>query len=232
MSKQSSLITFTGKMDGISFYKKNGVHLARKANGPSRSRILTDPKFVRTRENLSEFTGLALSVSSFTQVFTSVKNLKDGQLRGRLVKILRSIAKRHQGIRGQRSIEVSLNRELLQNLELTSTLNLSTAFAGKFKTTHSADRTKGTVTLSNIEVNNVVSAPPAATHFKLVQLVGVVSDIVYDTNLNKYAAADAVNNTINDVTMTDYIPVNGGTPLNISLDATLTPAGALSVKQL
>jgi hypothetical protein len=63
-----------------------------------------------------------------------------------------------------------------------------------------------------------------------VQLVGVVSDIVYDTNLNKYTAADNVNNTINDVTMTDYIPVNGGAPLNVNLDATLTPNGALNDK--
>src|SRR6187551_2063957 len=107
MSKQSSLITFTGKMNGISFYQnRKGDHLARKAKGPSKERILTDPNFARTRENLSEFTGLALSVASFTKVFASVKNMKDGQLRTRLVKILRSIAKRNQGIRGQRSIEI------------------------------------------------------------------------------------------------------------------------------
>jgi len=231
MSKQSSLFTFTGKMDGVSFYQnRKGQHLARKARGPSKARILTDPKFVRTRENLSEFSGLALSVSSFTKVFASVRNMKDEQLRTRLVKILRSMVKRDEGIRGQRSIEVSVNRELLHNVELNSTIHFATAFAPKPKVTHSADRTTGSITFTNVQVNNALSAPPVATHFKLVQLLGVVSDMVYDPNLKQYAPSDAANNSLHEVTMTDYIPVNGGDPLTITLETTLVPTGALGDK--
>jgi hypothetical protein len=227
MPKQSSLITFTGKMDGISFYKKNGQHLARKAGGPSRSRIMNDPKFARTRENLTEFSGLAVSVSSFTQMFSAVKNFKDGTLRGRLVKILRSITKLADGIRGQRSIEVSKNRELLQGVEMNSTLTLKTSIAAKFNATHSADRSKGTITIANVDVNNAISAPPVATHFKLVQLLGVVSDIGYHVDMKKYVPLDGINNSIYDLSMTDYLSVSGGAPLSVTLEATLTPTGAL-----
>src|SRR6187549_3853749 len=102
MSKQSSLIKFTGKMGGISFYKrKDGSHMARQAGGVTKERIMTDPKFARTRENLSEFAGLNRAVSSFTQMLNVVKNYKDGTLRGRLSRILRSIIKQSEGLRGQ-----------------------------------------------------------------------------------------------------------------------------------
>ena len=43
MSKQTGLVTFKGKMGGLSFYERNGVPVARKTSGPNRNRILTDP---------------------------------------------------------------------------------------------------------------------------------------------------------------------------------------------
>jgi hypothetical protein len=80
MSKQSSLVKFTGKMGGISFYKKDGEHVARMAGGPTRERILNDPRFARTRENMSEFSGMAQAAASLTRIFAPVKNLGDNKL--------------------------------------------------------------------------------------------------------------------------------------------------------
>ena len=55
MARQDSIIKLNGTIDGISFYKSKDGHLARKAGGVSKARIASDPAFIRTRENGSEF---------------------------------------------------------------------------------------------------------------------------------------------------------------------------------
>jgi hypothetical protein len=228
MSKQSSLITFTGKMGGISFYKrKDGAHMARQAGGVTKERIMTDPKFARTRENLSEFAGLNRAVSSFTQMLNVVKNYKDGTLRGRLSRILRSIIKQSEGLRGQRSITISKNRELFKDLELNANV-LSSSFVAKVKPTHTAERTKATITLANLDVNLAVSPPLNATHFTLVQVVGVISDLVFDSVTKVYKALDVEHNSLNEVSSSDYLPVRNSQPITFTLETTLDTTAPLT----
>jgi hypothetical protein len=227
MAKQQGIILLKGTMGGISFYKRNGQHLARKAAGPDRSRIMNDPNFERTRENNTEFAGVQVSASAFSKIFHSVKNFKDVTFHGRLAKIQHGILKRANGTRGQRSIEISKNRELIRGLELNSNAALANSFHPPFKITHSNDRTKSTITLTNIEVKSAITAPPSATHFKLVQLLGVVSDVAYSLDIKKYVPLDTGNNSIHDIVMTDYLAVNDAAPLNISLNTKLSAVGLL-----
>ena len=55
MAKQTSIITLNGKIGGISFYKTKDGYQAREKGGVSKSRIMTDPRYARTRENMQEF---------------------------------------------------------------------------------------------------------------------------------------------------------------------------------
>jgi len=55
MSKQTSIVKFKSKMDGISFYEQGGIAVARMAKGPGKERIMKDPAYQRTRESLSEY---------------------------------------------------------------------------------------------------------------------------------------------------------------------------------
>ena len=56
MAKQTSIITLNGNVGGLSFYKTKDGHMAREKGGVSKDRIMNDPKYARTRENLKEFT--------------------------------------------------------------------------------------------------------------------------------------------------------------------------------
>lgn len=228
MSKQSSLITFTGKMGGISFYKtKDGSHLARQAGGVTRERIMSDPRFERTRENMGEFAGMIRAVSSFTQMLNVVKNFKDSTLRGKLSKVLRNIMVQSDGLRGQRSITLSKGRDLFKDMEL-NTNQFGASFVAKVKPTHTAERTKATIALTNLDVNQVITPPLNATHFTLVQLVGVVSDMVFDPVTKVYKAVDVEHNTLNEVSSTDYLPVRNSEPIAITLETTLDTAAPLT----
>jgi hypothetical protein len=55
MGKLTGLIKFTGKIDGLSFYEMNGKIIVRKTGGFDGEKIKNSQKFVRVRENSSEF---------------------------------------------------------------------------------------------------------------------------------------------------------------------------------
>lgn len=210
MTKQSSFIKFEGKMDGVSFYKtRDGAHLARKATGPAKRRILTDPRFVRTRENMSEFSGLATAANSFMTVFSGVRNFKDGQFRNRLIKVLRTMARRNEAIRGQRGVRILDNGELLVNMELNSVETFSSIFSGRFTASNNAERTTGSMSLAGFNPTTLVAPPPAATHYRLVQLLGVVSDTVYNAETKRFEPANMAVNGLSEITFSPYLPVAG-----------------------
>ncbi len=221
MSKQTSLVTFTGKMGGISFYKRNGQDVARKAGGPSKKRILTDPGFARTRENMSEFAGLAQASSSFSTIFAPVKNLRDQGLRGRASKVFRAMMKVDDAIRGQRKAMLTLHRSDLLGFELNGDSQLKSSFTAKFTATHSADRKTATLAIPDLRVNSMITAPLGATHFQLVQLVGALADTVYNVQTNTYEASDAVLNEVSSVTFSDYLSLGNADALPVNLQTVL-----------
>ena len=55
MGKLKSFIKLEGTLDGLTFYKSQDGYMVRTKGGVSKNRIMKDPAFKRTRENLSEF---------------------------------------------------------------------------------------------------------------------------------------------------------------------------------
>ena len=225
MSKQTGLITFKGKMGNISFFKRNGESHARLRGGFSKERLAKDPKLKRVRENISEFNGLAQTVKSFRSILGMVSGMKDGTLNNRLTKVFSMINKRSEGIRGQRPVMVSEQRPLLLGLELNALQNFSAVFAAPFTLTYN-NRENANVEIINLSVNGMVKAPPSATHFRLVQLLGAVADTVFDQNSQKYAPLHPTLNGLSQVTYSDYLPVNSAVPINVALQ-TAFPAQEL-----
>ncbi len=222
MSNQMSLIKFKGKMDGISFYQKEGKYVARKASGPSRERILKDPKFERVRENMSEFAGLALASGSFSLTFAPVKNLRDNRLRGRAAKVFRSIMVVDEAsVLGQRNMLISQHRNELRTLELNAETPLKSLFTSMPDTSHSADRKTATLVLPELQ-NHMVYAPGQATHFQIVQHVGILSDVIYNAEAKRYEVENVLLDTKSKTTFSEYFPLKGAL-------ATLTLETSLAV---
>lgn len=55
MGTLKGIIQFTGHVDGLSFYEMNGKIVVRKTGGFDGKKIKSDAKYVRVRENSSEF---------------------------------------------------------------------------------------------------------------------------------------------------------------------------------
>jgi len=215
MGRQVGLFKIKGKLGGVSFFKRQGEDHARLVGGVSKERILTDPKFKRTRENMSEFGGLAKALKSFRAAIAKVGVFKDGTLGPRLTRLFRAIMKRAAGVRGKRPVLLSQNKSLLQGFELNSGTELFSVFSVPLSSA-SAARNKVTATISELN-NDMIEAPETATHFRLVQLMAVVADIVYDEATQKFQAAN-INDGISAVSYSDYLPVTGTLPATLSID--------------
>ncbi|WP_143959498.1 hypothetical protein [Litoribacter populi] len=72
MARQSSFIKLEGTMGDVTFFKgPNGYH-ARQKGGISKSRIMNDPNFERTRENLAEFARAAAAGKMLKDAFREI----------------------------------------------------------------------------------------------------------------------------------------------------------------
>lgn len=103
MPRVNGIVSFQGSYEDMTFYRKEGKSFVKKKSGVSKQRIENDPNFVRTRENMNEFStninaGKLLRLSLGSLVFKA----KDARLSNRLmsamskIKNLDTISKRGQ----------------------------------------------------------------------------------------------------------------------------------------
>lgn len=223
MSKQTGLIKLKGNIGGISFYKSDGEDLARTASGPSKERIATDPAFIRTRENNSEFGGSASVGKALRLAFaTAVQSMADKRFTSRLTKLFKDINSRSTGTRGQRPITLSGNRTLLENLEFNDKLSFSSVFNAPYTFAANTARTQGTITIANFLPSAYIQAPAGATHFQLISMLGVVSDFNYNSTTGKYEPTDPTINLLNASAVGAVTALNSATAVNFSLVAALS----------
>ncbi len=110
MAKNTSLFKIEGSLDEITFYKTADGHYVRMKGGISKDRIMNDPSFVRTRENMSEFAHLARTGKYFRQAIGGLlQQAKDNKLTGRMTRTFSAVKKLdYSSSRGQRQVGIGM----------------------------------------------------------------------------------------------------------------------------
>lgn len=113
MARQSSFIKLEGTIGDVTFYKGANGSFARQKGGVSKSRIMNDPKFQRTRENLAEFARAAaasqLLKNAFREIILRSKDLRThNRLYALAMKVLKSDLVNHRGERAFEEGDMSL----------------------------------------------------------------------------------------------------------------------------
>lgn len=57
MAQNKSFIKFEGTLDGLTFYQKDGKNFVKTKTQVNKNRLMNDPAYQRTRENMQEFDG-------------------------------------------------------------------------------------------------------------------------------------------------------------------------------
>jgi hypothetical protein len=149
-----------------------------------------NPKFKRTRENMSEFGGCGVAVKAIRRGFQNLLPEKtDAHFTGRLMKMTKKINLIDVvGKRGRRAINFSACRDMLQKIMFNTRMNLSEMIQCRFGCSHSLTRDRALVSVSDLTIRqNYV--PQGTTHFRLQHHISVVSDYIYSVENRRYEPA-------------------------------------------
>ena len=228
MPKQVGFMKLKGNLDGVSFYQKNGESFARKAIGPSKAMIEKSPKFKEFRDNRREFTGSLQTVRALRKTLNAAeRTMFDPSFAVRAGKIFRLITNRHDDARGKRPIESKLQADLFKEFDLHAEREFGKVFNVLGITTAiDAARTTVTLTVPAFSIDKAVAVPELTTHFRLINLCGVMSAYAYNEEMKKYMPVDKDNDTLYAVAYSDYLPIKGDSNA-ITIAATLSTVANL-----
>ncbi len=169
MAKNSSLIKFEGTLDGMTFYKTSNGHLVRTKGGVSKGRIMTDPAYVRTRENINEFATVMHSVKLIRSSLGVLLNrAKDAQVSSRLMSVLSKIKNLDQtSLRGLRKVSEGINTAEGKHLLTGFDFNIQAKMGQILNTTYTADALTGNFSIEGFIPLEHLSFPQGATHVSL-----------------------------------------------------------------
>ena len=166
MAKQAGVITLNGKVGRLSFYKTKDGYLAREKGGVSKSRIMNDARFARTRENLKEFADNASSAKLFRDALRPViAKIGDSRLALRITQVMMKVLKSDLvNNRGERMVRAG-DWNLLKDLELNAASSLgSTLF---LEITYADSPTSWDASIPAFIPQDFVAVPKGATHLRI-----------------------------------------------------------------
>lgn len=229
MAINKSFMKIEGTLDNLTFYQKDGKNLVKTKSTVSRSRIMSDAAYRRTRENMREFGGAARVGKAFRTAFSGVtKTMADTYMGARINGLMKRINRYGAGVRGERDFEVVSYGEMLKGFEFNKTEPFNAQFfAPSALPTINASRDEVTWTVPDFNTDSFVRKPEGATHMRLVLAAGYVSDYSYSIAQEGYQPVENVANSQGGVSYSADIPLVGMVGMNTTLTLDLSSVGVI-----
>lgn len=212
MAKAEGIFNIEGTVDNLTFFKKDGKNFVRRKGGVSKQRIETDPNFVRTRENMSEFKQSATSGKLLRLALGSlVFRAKDSKLSSRLLQTMSQIKNLDvTSARGQRTVALGLataaGKVNLTGFDFNANAPLNSVLFAPYE----LDVPTGKVTITDFIGVEQLQYPEGATH---VSFQAAVLAIDFDSSFSEVAYSNTENIAISL------------TPITFVLTPTAVPGG-------
>jgi hypothetical protein len=231
MARQKGALKYVGTIGDIRHFKIKGNkgYFAGMIGGPTAEQIATDPAFKRTRENMTEFAGSARTGKSLRAGITGlIKSNGDSQVTGRITAIMKKInLEDGSETRGRRAVLVSQAPDYLVGFEFNKFKSFAGVFNGAYTLTPDASRESSTLTVASFNPLDKMNIPAGATHFRLLNILTVLSDFEYNETTKVYEPKAGTVNELTEVGASAYTPVNAVTS-DISVVTTLQGSPTLS----
>jgi|694.fasta_scaffold01664_11 hypothetical protein len=166
MPRVNGVVSFQGTYEDMTFYKKEGKNYVRKKSGVSKERIANDPNYVRTRENMNEF---SLNISSGKMLRLSLGSLvfkaKDARLSNRLMQTMSRIKNLDStSARGERSVSNGIataeGKQYLIGFDFNSNAPLDSVLFANY----TLDTATGEIAIASIIPADQLRFPEGATN--------------------------------------------------------------------
>ena len=221
MAKQKSILKVEGTLDGLTFYKSIDGYLVRTKGGVSKNKIMNDPGFIRTRENIAEFGKTAESGKLIrTSIGTMLNRAKDARMTSRMLGILSKVRQLDSNsARGARSVNEGIStpngKQLLKGFDFNNRAALQAVFRAPFNLNTST----GVVTIADFVPLDQLQVPEGATHasFRSAFINLDFQTGLFDTQYSPVVNI-ALNMNITTITLTPLaIPSGSGTKFYLLL---------------
>jgi len=217
MAKQTGLVKYVGTLGDVRHFKIKGNkgYFAGLKGGPTASQIANDPAFVRTRENMNEFGGSAITGKSFRNSISNlIRTNGDNRVVGRITAVMKKInLEDGSEARGQRAILITAAPQYLEGFEFNKNQSFKSVFNAPYTLTANADRDETTLTIQPFVPSDNMSIPFGATHFKIINAITVLSVFEYNANTKSYEPKASALNGLTNIANSAYISLTGTTSL-------------------
>jgi hypothetical protein len=209
MAKYKSLFSVEGTLGEVNFYKSEDGYRMRTKGGVSKERIESDPAFIRTRENNSEFGNSASSGKMLRRaVIDLMADAKDSKVSSRLTQRMSQVKNLDlTSVRGQRKVEVGIlsseGKTVLKEFNFNKYATLSAVLLNDY----TLDTVTGEIVIDNFVPQQRLDIPEGSTH---VAFTSGFLNLDFATGDKDLQLSNVVN-----------LPING-----TATTVTLTPAAA------
>ena len=203
MAKNNGILKIEGTLQDLTFYKGQDGYLVKTKSSISRKRILRDPAFARTRENLAEFAESAKAGKMLRLALNELlQQAKDNRVTSRLTQKMSNIQKLDTvNLRGKRTVAQGLTtaegRALLLNFNFNDRAPMETILLAPYQ----VDPQNGDVSIPAFVPGINLFKPEGATHVSLRSaFIGV------DFNTGNFSGGvSPVENLMIDMTKKDIL---------------------------
>lgn len=207
MAKYKSLFDVEGSLGEVNFYKSEDGYRMRRKGGVSKERIESDPAFIRTRENNSEFGNSASGGKLLRRaVIDLMADAKDSKVSSRLTQRMSEVKNLDlTSVRGERKVEVGIltseGKTVLKEFNFNKYATLSAVLLSDY----TLDTITGEIVIDNFVPQQRLDIPEGATH---VSLTSGFLNLDFTSGSKDLQLSNVVN-----------LPING-----TATTVTLTPA--------
>jgi len=182
-------IQMTGSIKGVSFYSVRGSDkvIMRTKGGASKNKIATSPKFEGLRKQQKEWSGCAKFGSLTRYAFGGLHRLADYNLTPVLNGIGKNLMKLDtESEVGKRSLKLSVYRQALEGFNFNRNYPFNTVLRVSPRCELNREKLQVSVTVprinTDIDLLNIQRLP----FFRLIVVIGTVSDSIFNPNVNDY----------------------------------------------
>lgn len=222
MGRQQGIVYLTGQFGDLRLsINANGKPVV--AFAPVRpGKVKKGSNYALTRKNNDEFTGSAVSAHRLRMCMGErIRQFADRSLSNRLMSVTRNVISQGPGRAGQRSFEVAAHVAQFKHLEANRTEPLNGRFQAPFSLTVNSDRNTVTLDIPGFDVDNFLYRPQGATDFRLLLVVGVLSNFVYTGGNLVYTPLHEDLDGLGSTVVSAALPAENTTVGNVQLVASV-----------
>lgn len=189
MAIVKGIMQIYGSVGGFTFYTRKGSKntIMRAKGGPSKKQMENSPKFEKLRKNQTEFGGCSRFGSKSRKAFGELLKSADYPLHSTLTSKGKILMKMDTTLEpGTRNLSLSLHKEVLNDFNFNKKHRFSNVFYVTPTCEINRENLQATVNIRDVYTSSDIRSKYKLPFFRLIVVLGTVSDLVYDPVKKKY----------------------------------------------